>query len=121
MSTSIAAQSYAARKSKKVSKKASRKSSRKLTIRNVAGAAAIGSLVLGAGWTVYSNIFGASVYPTVGSIGYDEPVIRRAPKVALREASEAVKDVFALLPEKGQLVTPITREMFMSLVPACTV
>ncbi len=116
MSTSIAAQSYAARKSKKVSKEvsksSSRKSSRKLTIRNVAGAAAIGSLVLGAGWTVYSNIFGASVYPTVGSIGYDEPVIKRAPKVALREASEAVKDVFALLPDKGQLVTPITREMF---------
>ena len=116
MSTSIAAQSYAARDSKNPSKRSSksspRKSSRKASIQNVVGAAAIGSLVLGAGWTVYNNILGSSVYPTVGSAGYDEPVVKRAPKVALRDAGQAVKDVFALLPNKGQVVTPITREMF---------
>jgi Protein of unknown function (DUF2778) len=107
MSTSIAAQN-AARKSKKNS----RKSSRKATTQNVVGAAAIGCLVLGAGWTVYSKILAASVYPTVGVIGYDEPVVKRAPKVALREAGEAVREVFSLLPDRGQVVTPITREMF---------
>jgi type VI secretion system (T6SS) effector TldE1-like protein len=108
MSTSIAAQSNAARKSKK----SSRKSSRKATSQNLIGAVAIGCLVLGAGWTVFNNIFAASVYPTVGNAGYDEPVIKRAPKVALREASEAVREAFALLPDRGQVVTPITREMF---------
>ncbi|WP_371930087.1 DUF2778 domain-containing protein [Bradyrhizobium sp. CCGUVB1N3] len=108
MSTSIAAQSNAARKSKK----SSRKSSRKVTTQTIVGAAAIGCLVLGAGWTVHNYIFGASVYPTVGTAGYDEPVIKRAPKVALREAGEAVREVFAMLPDRGQVVTPITREMF---------
>lgn len=108
MSTSIAAQSNAARKSKSYS----RKSSRKMTSRNWLGAAAIGCVVMGAGWTIYSNVFGASVYPTVGSIGYDEPVIKRAPKVALRDAGEAVKEAFALLPDRLQVAAPISREMF---------
>ena len=62
MSTSIAAQSNAARKSKN----SLRKPSRKMTTTNWLGAAAIGCAVLGAGWTVYSNILAASVYPTVG-------------------------------------------------------
>lgn len=108
MSTSIAAQSNAARKSKKNS----RKSSRKAGSYNALGAAAIGCLVLGAGWAVYNNIIAASVYPTVGTAGYDEPVIKRAPKVALREAGEAVREAFALLPDRVQAVPPITREMF---------
>lgn len=112
MSTSIAAQSNAARKSKNFSKKSSRKSSRKMTTTNWLGAAAIGCLVIGAAWTIHSNIFGASVYPTVGSIGYDEPVIKRVPTVALREASEAIKETFALLPDRLQVAAPISREMF---------
>ncbi len=76
------------------------------------GAAALGCVVLGAGWTVYSNVLGASVYPTVGSAGYDEPVIKRAPKVALREAGEAINEAFALLPDRLQVAAPISREMF---------
>ena len=63
MSTSIAAQSNAAWKSNN----SSRKSSGKMTPHNLLGAAAIGCVVLGAGWTIYSNIFAASVYPTVGN------------------------------------------------------
>ncbi|MCA1488259.1 hypothetical protein I6F13_31645, partial [Bradyrhizobium sp. IC4061] len=55
-----------------------------MTTTNWLGAAAIGCAVMGAGWTIHSNIFGASVYPSVGSVGYDEPVIKRAPRVALR-------------------------------------
>lgn len=108
MSTSIAAQSNAARKSKK----SLRKPSRKMTTTNWLGAAAIGCVVIGAGWTIYNNILGASVYPTVGSTGYDEPVIKRAPKVALREAGEAIKEAFALLPDRLQVAAPISREMF---------
>ncbi|MET4033252.1 hypothetical protein ABIB94_004045 [Bradyrhizobium sp. JR7.2] len=108
MSTSIAAQSNAARKSKN----SLRKPSRKMTTTNWLGAAAIGCVVIGAGWTIYSNVLGASVYPTVGSIGYDEPVIKRAPRVALREAGEAIRDTFALLPDRLQVAAPISREMF---------
>nr|AWM02115.1 DUF2778 domain-containing protein [Bradyrhizobium amphicarpaeae] len=108
MSTSIAAQSNAARKSKRNS----RNSSRKMTTTNWLGAAAIGCVVMGAGWTIYSNVFGASVYPTVGRIGYDAPVLKRAPKVALREAGDAIKEAFALLPDRLQVAAPISREMF---------
>ena len=112
MSTSIAAQSNAARKSKNPGKNPHRKPSRKMTTKNVLGAALIGCVVLGAGWTVYSNIFAASVYPSVGSAGYDEPVVKRAPKVALREAGDAIKEAFALLPDRLQVAAPISREMF---------
>ncbi|MHC2501960.1 hypothetical protein ACVI8K_008876 [Bradyrhizobium barranii subsp. barranii] len=83
-----------------------------MTTTNWLGAAAIGCVVMGAGWTIYSNVFGASVYPTVGSLGYDEPVIKRAPRVALREAGEAIGDTFALLPDRLQVAAPISREMF---------
>jgi hypothetical protein len=83
-----------------------------MTATNWLGAAAIVCVMLGAGWTVYSNVLGASVYPTVGSTGYDEPVIKRAPKVALREAGEAVREAFALLPDRLQVAAPISREMF---------
>jgi hypothetical protein len=83
-----------------------------MTTQNALGAAVIGCAVLGAGWTVYSNIFAASVYPTVGSGAYDEPVIKRAPRVVRREAGEAVKEAFALLPDRLQVAAPISREMF---------
>ena len=83
-----------------------------MTTANWLGAAAIGCVVTGAGWIIYSNILGASVYPTVGSVGYDEPVVRRTPKVVLREAGEAIKETFALLPDRLQVAAPISREMF---------
>jgi hypothetical protein len=82
-----------------------------MTTQNVLGAAVIGCVVL-AGWTVYNNIFAASAFPTVGSAGYDEPLIKRAPKVALREAGDAIKEAFALLPDRLQVAAPISREMF---------
>ncbi|MBW7974691.1 DUF2778 domain-containing protein [Bradyrhizobium sp. BR 10289] len=82
-----------------------------MTTQNVLGAAVVGCVLL-AGWTIYNNIFAASAFPTVGSAGYDEPVIKRAPKVALREAGEAIRDTFALLPDRLQVAAPISREMF---------
>lgn len=98
MSTSIAALSIAARGHKK--------SSRKANAQNLFGAAALGCIVLGCGWTVYSNIIGASVYPTVGGVSYDEPVFRPAPKFATRIASEAVSEAFAALPKEGVVAKP---------------
>ncbi|MBR1091280.1 DUF2778 domain-containing protein [Bradyrhizobium manausense] len=82
-----------------------------MTTQNVLGAAVAGCVLL-AGWTVYNNIFAASVFPTVGSAGYDEPVVKRAPRVALREAGEAIRETFALLPDRLQVAAPISREMF---------
>jgi len=65
---------------------------------NLLGGAAIVCLVLGAGWTVYTTVISASVYPTLGSAGYDEPLAKSAPKVMVRNATEAIKDAFASLP-----------------------
>ena len=97
MSTSIAAQEY---RGTEVQEFTLSEAFPENDHHNVLGAAVIGCVVLGAGWTIYSNILAASVYPTVGSSGYDEPVIKRAPRVALREAGEAIRDTFALLPDR---------------------
>jgi hypothetical protein len=39
-------------------------------------------------------------------------VVKRTPKVALREAGEAIRETFALLPDRLQVAAPISREMF---------
>jgi hypothetical protein len=93
-------------------------SSRKAISRNLFGAVAVACLVLGCGWTVYSNILSASVYPTLGSAGYDEPVVKRSAVVAARSVTQAVGDAFAALPqsapviEKPATVASITPFMF---------
>jgi hypothetical protein len=75
-------------------------------------------LVVGAGWTVYSNIIAASVYPTLGTAGYDEPVIAH-PTLAVRSVAQAVSDAFAALPAeappviaKPETVAAISPTMF---------
>jgi len=72
------------------------------------GGAAIACLVLGCSWTVYSKIISASVYPTIGNAGYDEPVAKSAPKIATRSAAQAIKDAFALLPAIAERAKPAT-------------
>jgi hypothetical protein len=75
MSTStVACYSFAANKSKG--------SARKSSSRSFFGAAAVASLVLGCGWTVYANIFAASPFPQLGNANFDAPVIRRPQAVA---------------------------------------
>ena len=75
MSTStVACYSFAANKP--------RSSARKVSFRSFFGSAAVASLVLGCGWTVYANIFAASPYPQLGSANFDAPVIRRPQAVA---------------------------------------
>ena len=59
--------------------------------------------MIGCGWTVYRNIISASVYPTLGTSGYDEPVVRQ-PRLALRTSEQAVGDAFAALPEPPPLI-----------------
>jgi hypothetical protein len=81
-----------------------RKSSSRKASYNLFGGAAVACLVLGCGWTVYSNILSASVYPTLGSAGYDEPVVKPSPAVAARSAAQAIGDAFAALPQGAPVI-----------------
>jgi hypothetical protein len=69
-----------------------RGSSRKASLRRFFGGTAIACLVLGCSWTVYSNIFAASVYPSLGSTNYDVPVVKRAATFAERTAPLAARE-----------------------------
>ena len=94
-----------------------RKSSKRSASTNLFGGAAIVCVVLGAGWTIYNNIIAASVYPTLGTAGYDDPVSPRA-NVASRSMSQTLDDAFAALPAqaasvaKRQTVASISPTMF---------
>ncbi len=83
-------------------------SSRKAISHNLLGGAALACLVVGCGWTVYSNILSASVYPMLGSAGFDEPVVKRPPVVAARGAAPDFKDRFASLSEPPVIAKPAT-------------
>jgi len=93
------------------------KSSEKAITNRLFGGVAVACLVIGCGWTIYTNIIAASVYPTLGGASYDEPVIKR-PKIASRSAAQAVSDAFAALPDqtaaiaKPAAVASISPEMF---------
>jgi hypothetical protein len=91
-------------------------SSGKAISQKLVGGAAVACLVIGASTIVYNNIIAASVYPTLGDAGYDEPVTRRAP-VSPRTSAQAVSDAFAALPvtsvaEKPAQVASISPTMF---------
>lgn len=73
-----------------------KKSSRKILPQHFFGSAAVAALVLGCAWTVYANIFAASVYPSVGSASFDAPAVKRPVAVAARPAP-AFNEVFASL------------------------
>ena len=74
------------------------------------GVAAV-CLAIGCGWTVYTNIFAASVYPTLGTAGYDEPVVKPPRKVATRSTSQVVSEVFSLI-GKSETVAALSPDMF---------
>jgi hypothetical protein len=61
------------------------RSARKATSHNFFGGAAVGCLVLGCVWTVYANVFGASVYPAATSENVEVAVVKR-PAPAARNA-----------------------------------
>ena len=75
-----------------------KKSSRKVIARQLLGSAAVAGLVLGCAWTVYTNILGAGIYPSVNSAALEAPVIKRTAAVAARPGPPAFNDVFASLP-----------------------
>jgi hypothetical protein len=81
-----------------------RRSSRKAIPNHVFGGAAVACLVLGCAWTLHANVFGASVYPQLGSANFDSPVIRR-PVFAVRSAPSAADTIAAALPEPAPLIS----------------
>jgi hypothetical protein len=85
--------------------------SRKASSHRFFSGAAAACLAVGCGWTVYSNIFAASVYPTLGAAGFDAPVVRLPHKIATRSAAEAVSDAFALI-GKPETVAALSPDMF---------
>jgi hypothetical protein len=84
-----------------------RKSSLKALSHKLFGGLSIACLVVGSGWTVYSKIIAASAYPALGTAGYDEPVTRPKPRLALRNASEAVSEAFAALPDTAPAIANV--------------
>jgi Protein of unknown function (DUF2778) len=54
-----------------------RPSARKATSHNFFGGVAVGCLVLGCVWTVYANVFGASIYPAVTGDNLEVAVVKR--------------------------------------------
>jgi hypothetical protein len=91
-----------------------RKPSRKTIPQNLLGSVAVATLVLGCAWTVYTNVFGASVYPTVSGAAYEAPVVK-TPAVAARTVQPAFNEIFASL-EQRPLVTPAPENVANSLM-----
>jgi hypothetical protein len=73
-----------------------KKSSRKVPHHFIASAA-VAALVVGCAWTVYTNIFAANVYPSMGSAAYEAPPVKREAAVAT-PPTPAFNEVFASLP-----------------------
>jgi outer membrane biosynthesis protein TonB len=61
--------------------------------------------MLGCAWTVYSNVFGASVYPSLSGADFDLPVVKRAPSMAARTPAAIIDNVFASLPEPAPVIS----------------
>ena len=94
-----------------------KKSSGKAISHTLSGGAAVACLVIGCGWTVYSNIINASAYPTIGNADHVEAVVR-GPKVAERSNVQVIHETFAALAEQRPLVASITQDMFNERVSA---
>jgi Protein of unknown function (DUF2778) len=68
-------------------------------------------LAIGCGWTVYANIIASSVYPTLGTAGYDEPIVKLPHTIVTRSAAQAVSEAFSLI-GKPETVAALTPDMF---------
>jgi hypothetical protein len=69
------------------------------------GSVAVAGLMLGCAWTLYANVFGAGVYPTLSSSNFDAPVIKRPAAVAARSPASIIDNVFAALPEPAPMIS----------------
>jgi len=91
-----------------------RKPSRKVLPQNLLGGVAVTGLVLGCAWTVYTNVLGANVYPTISGAAFEAPVVK-TPAVAARSVQPAFNEIFASL-EQRSLVIPAPENVANSLM-----
>ena len=83
------------------------KSSPKVIPQHFLGGVAVAGLVLSCGWTVYTNVIGASIYPSVNSSAFEAPAARRA--------RPAFNEIFVSLPQRP-LVMPASENVATSLM-----
>jgi Protein of unknown function (DUF2778) len=92
-----------------------RKSSRKGIPQYFLGGVAVAGLVLGCAWTVYTNVIGASVYPSVNSAAFEAPAVNNSTTIAARPVQPAFNEIFASL-EQRPLVMPAPENVASSLM-----
>ncbi|MET0874847.1 MAG: tlde1 domain-containing protein [Pseudolabrys sp.] len=92
-----------------------RKPSRKGTPQHFLGGVVVTGLVLGCAWTVYTNVLGANVYPSVNSAAFEAPVVRNPTVVAAQPVRPAFNEIFASLPQQS-LVIPAPENVASSLM-----
>jgi hypothetical protein len=85
-----------------------RRSTRKASPYNFFGGAAVAGLVLGCAWTVYANVFAASIYPVMSAADFDAAVIGQPQTFVARRAPPAVRNVVAALSEPPLTAAPAT-------------
>lgn len=82
-----------------------KKSSRKVFPQHLLGGVAVAAVVLGCAWTVYTNVLGASIYPSVNSAAFEAPVIKQSSVAAVRPARPTFNEVFASLPQPAPKIS----------------
>ena len=92
-----------------------RKSSRKAVPQYFLGGVAVSGLVLGCAWTVYTNVIGASIYPSVSGVAYEAPAASNTTTIAARAVQPAFNEIFASL-EQRPLVMPAPENVASSLM-----
>ena len=81
------------------------KSSRSVLPHYFLGSVAVAGLVLGCAWTVYTNVFGAGIYPTVSNAAFETPAVTSSTVVATRPARPDFNEIFASLPNRSPLIS----------------
>ena len=61
--------------------------------------------MLGCAWTVYTNVFGAGIYPSVSSAAFEAPPVTSSTVVAARPARPNFNEIFASLPDRSPLIS----------------
>jgi hypothetical protein len=81
------------------------RSPRKAFPNHVFGGAAVACLLLGCVWNLYANVFGASIYPTVGGSHFDAPVTKRASVIAVGNPQAVTNNIVTALSQPAPVTS----------------